>query len=106
MSDTLSEEEMRAALFGNAVASTGEPLRQPLDNLELIRAVKRTSSKPSVSRLRVTLHVTKVYEGPIEVFVHDANTLSSLVAEAEAKAAAKKMKYRYFDVISVKPVQL
>jgi len=56
--------------------------------------------------LRVTLRVTKIYEGPEEVFVYDANTLSSLVAEGEAKAAAKKKKFRYFQVISIEPVQV
>ena len=59
-----------------------------------------------MSRLRVTLRVTKIYEGPEEVFVYDANTLSSLVAEGEAKAAAKKKKFRYFQVISIEPVQV
>jgi hypothetical protein len=54
------------------------------------------------------MHVAKEFEGEEEVFVHDANTLSTLIAEdeAEAKAAAKKKKYRYFNVISVTPVQI
>lgn len=29
MSDILSEEEMRVALFGNAITSAGKPDRQP-----------------------------------------------------------------------------
>lgn len=90
MNDTLSEEEMRQALFGNAVLPArdqGAP--------QLPRVSKRLSA-----RLRVTLHVTKVFEGPEEVFVYDANTLSTLIAEAEAK----RKKFRYFDLVSIKPV--
>lgn len=52
------------------------------------------------------MHVAKEFEGEEDVFVHDANTLSTLIAEAEAKAAAKKKKYRYFNLISLTPVQI
>lgn len=52
------------------------------------------------------MRVAREFEGEEEVFVHDANTLSTLIAEVEAKTAAKKKKYRYFDVISVTPVQV
>ncbi|WP_367599106.1 hypothetical protein [Pseudomonas fulva] len=107
MSDILSEEEMRAALFGNAVMSAGKPDRQPDPKSPLSPpSPKAPSSKPLVSRLRVTLRVTKVYEGPQELFVHNANTLSRLVAEAEAKVAAKKKKFRYFELVSIQPVQV
>ncbi len=47
-----------------------------------------------------------MFEGPEEVFVHDADTLSTLMAETEAKAAARKAKFRFFDVVSIKPVQV
>ncbi|VVO98043.1 hypothetical protein PS903_02638 [Pseudomonas fluorescens] len=53
------------------------------------------------SKLRVTLHVSKVYDGEVEVFVHDSSSLSKLVAEQEAKAAAKNKKYKYLELISV-----
>ncbi|KAA0986305.1 hypothetical protein FQ192_24175 [Pseudomonas sp. ANT_J12] len=53
------------------------------------------------SKLRVTLHVSKVYDGEVEVFVHDSSSLSKLVAEQEAKAAAKKQKYKYLELVSV-----
>lgn len=106
MTDILSEEEMHAALFGGASTATGEPSRHQDYNPLPLPASRTPSTKPLVSRLRVTLHVTKVYEGLLELFVHDVNTLSSLVAEAEAKAAAKKKKYRYFELVSVKSVQV
>jgi hypothetical protein len=53
----------------------------------------------------VTLRVSKEFEGKVEVFTYDANTLSTFVAEQEAKSEAKKKKFRYFDVVSVKPIQ-
>jgi len=53
----------------------------------------------------VTLHVTKDFEGDVSVFIYDANTLSTLIAEQEAKKEAKKKKFKYFDVVSVKPIQ-
>lgn len=107
MSDVLSEQEMRAALFGTAITSVGKPDRQPESKSQLSPPFPPApSSKPLVSRLRVTLHVTKAYEGAQELFVHDVNTLSSLIAEAEAKAAAKKKKFRYFELVSIKPVQV
>lgn len=106
MSDTLSEEEMRAALFGTAITSVGKSDRLPESKSQLSPSPQAPSSKPLVSKLRVTLHVTKVYEGAQELFVHDVNTLSSLIAEAEAKAAAKKKKFRYFELVSIKPVQV
>lgn len=103
MNENLSEAEMRAALFGSAGAPADEPIRQPST---VLQAAKPSRAKRLSSRLRVILHVTKEFEGPEEVFTHDADTLSTLIAEAEAKAAAKKKKYRYFNVISVAPVQV
>ncbi|HBN9869849.1 TPA: hypothetical protein ACP331_003025, partial [Pseudomonas aeruginosa] len=62
------------------------------------KPVQRKSSSP---RLRVTLKVTKTFEGDEEIFTYDANTLSSLIAEQEAKSAAKKKRYKYFEVLSM-----
>lgn len=104
----LSEEEMRQALFGSSTQSDPQPPPKRLD--PGARAKSQASSKSrsfakSVSqKLRVMLHVTKDFEGDVEVFIYDANTLSTLVAEQEAKNEAKKKKFRYFEVISVKPV--
>lgn len=103
MIENLSEEEMRHALFGTAAQhSKGAEIQ--VSGGTASTPVRRP--KGLSSRLRVILHVTKVYEGPQEVFIYDANTLSTLVAESEAKAAAKKQRFKYFDVISVKPAQV
>lgn len=106
MSETLSEEEMRQALFGTAAQRRNESADAQIHVKRTLSPAPRTSSKSLSSRLRVTMRVTKVYEGPEEVFIHDANTISTLMAEAEAKALAKKKKYRYFYVESVMPVQV
>ncbi|MBT2374410.1 hypothetical protein [Pseudomonas fluorescens] len=107
MSAELSEEEMRQALFG----SSNQPiLEAPPKQLEPESLAKRPSPKPRAvakplsPKLRVVLHVTREFEGDVEVFIYDANTLSTLVAEQEAKNEAKKKKFRYFDVVSVKPI--
>lgn len=92
MSEMLSEEEMRKALFGSA----GAPFREAIYQQTVTASGSARRSKALVSRLRVTLRVTKTFEGPEEVFVHDVNplsTLSTLIAEAEAKAAARKRSF-------------
>ncbi len=106
MSDTLSEEEMRAALFGTAARSADESGSQRQPTSSSTTALKPSTPRRLSSRLRVTLRVTKIFEGQEETFVHDANTLSSLVAEGEATAAARKKKFRYFELLSIEPVQV
>lgn len=44
----------------------------------------------------MTLHVTKDFEGDVSVFIYDANTLSALVAEQDAKNEAKKKEIQIF----------
>ena len=104
MRESLTEEQMRQALFGSAQPPRTSVTEQSAPSSNPARKVPR--SKPLSSRLRVKMTVTKVFEGPEETFVYDANTLSSLVAESEAKAAAKKAKFRYFEVVSIQPVQV
>lgn len=104
MSEPLTEEQMRQALFGSAQPLLAPVFEQSAPSSTPARKVPR--SKPLSSRLRVTMRGTKVFEGPEETLVHDANTLSSLVAEGEAKAAAKKAKFRYVEVVSIQPVQV
>ena len=84
---------MRHALFGRAGASTSV---EPPPEVRANRKVGR-------SRLRVTLRVSNEYEGKMFDFVHDADTLSTLLAEQEATKAARK-KYRFVELVSVKPV--
>ncbi|MDB6048827.1 MAG: hypothetical protein JWR17_1573 [Pseudomonas sp.] len=111
MSAELSEEEMREALFGPSSQPDPEPpaeIPEPEIVIELpvpkAKPKARSVSKPLSPKLRVTLHVTAEFEGKEEVFIYDANTLSTFVAEQEAKNEAKKKKFRYFEVISVKPI--
>lgn len=100
MSDELNEEDMRLALFGSPKQSDPVVLAKPQPS-----PTPRLNSKPLSPKLRVTLHVTKDFEGDVSVFIYDANTLSTLVAEQDAKNEAKKKKFKYFDVVSVKPIQ-
>ncbi len=96
MSDVLTEEQMRDALFSGLPPSSFKPRQNP--------AAPKASEQPRPSKLRVTLHVTKVFEGHMDVFVYESNTLSRLVAELEAKNAARKKKYKYIDVVSVQQI--
>lgn len=106
MSNTLTEEEMRRALFG--ASDPAQPITEPKAILQppVARplAPKKASSRPTSPKLRVTLHVTREFEGEGEVFTYDASTLSTLVAEQEAKNAAKKKKFRYYEVVSINPI--
>jgi hypothetical protein len=102
MSDTLTEAEMREALFGGSIETPAKSGKRDPQPASVPKHPSRATAHRSLSpKLRVTLHVTKIDEGPVEVFVHMADTLSTLVAEVEAKAAAKKKKFRYFELISV-----
>lgn len=110
MSTELTEEEMRRALFGEVeLAAPGAIVHQqniaPVGGgpaLPVTRAKKRASIlKGFTPRLRVTLRVGNDFEGQMHELVHDADTLSSLLAEQEAIKAARK-KFRYVEVVSVK----
>lgn len=107
----LTEEEMRRALFGAAEAPAPKHVHIP-DPMEAIpdviivppttAAQKGKVEKAFTPRLQVTLRVGNVFEGETEEVVHEADTLSTLLAEQEAVKAARK-KYRYVDVVSVEP---
>lgn len=108
MTTELTEEEMRRALFGEpeAPASVIAPHEQDtapeiviVEPTEVVK--KKKLSKSFTTRLRVTLRVGNEFEGKMHEIVHDADTLSSLVAEQEATKIAKK-KFRFVEVISVK----
>lgn len=104
MNDLLTEEQMRIVLFGSASPMAREAtaeipiVPQPTPSAQNSKVPTPRSSSP---RLRVTLHATKEFEGDVEVLVHESSTLSTLLAEQEAKQAAKKKKFKYFDVVSV-----
>lgn len=66
-------------------------------------SANRKQAKPFTPRLKVVLQVGNEYEGKTYEFVHEADTLSTLSAQQEAVKAARK-KYRYVEVVSVKPM--
>jgi hypothetical protein len=92
MNKELTEEEMRQALFGNASISA-----------PVSKVAEKRASKTFTPRLRVTLGVSNEFEGKTFEIVHEADTLSTLLAEQEATKVARK-KYRYVEVVSVKPM--
>lgn len=100
MTMNLSEEVMRQALFGSS-RSTPEKVDEAAAVNPARAPVKPVPKKPSSPRLRVTLKVTKVFEGEEEIFTYDANTLSRIMAEQEARNAAKKKRYKYFELVSI-----
>lgn len=118
MSTGLTEDDMRRAL-GLDVPSpatpapvepepTPEPAPAPAP-APVVVAKEPPAPRPKAKRLSpallVTLRVTKEFEGEETLFVHEAKTLSSFDAEQEARKAAAKEKYKYFEVVSIKRVE-
>lgn len=109
MNPELTEEEMRQALFGSAqpeVQVTSPTAQEPLPEIvftkpEGAHAAKKKIAKAFTPRLRVTMRVGNEFEGKTFELIHEADTLSTLLAEQEAVKAAKK-KYKYVEVVSVK----
>ena len=62
---------------------------------------KKKAAKAFTPRLQVTLRVGNEFEGKTFELIHEADTLSKLLAEQDAVKAARK-KYRYVEVLSVK----
>lgn len=107
MNPELTEEEMRRALFGTdqpgvqVVASLAqEPVPEIVFTKPVAAPLKRKVAKAFTPRLRVTLQVGNEFEGKTYELIHNADTLSTLLAEQEAVKVARK-KYRYVEVISV-----
>ena len=107
MSADLTEEEMRRALFGTAQPEhqlPAAPLQEPdvvFTKPVAAPAAKKKMGKAFTPRLRVTLRVGNEFEGKTYELIHEADTLSSLLAEQEAVKSARK-KYKYVEVVSVK----
>jgi len=79
-----------------------EPVEEVVLSKPLVApAAKKKVAKAFTPRLKVTLRVGNEFEGKMHEFIHEADTLSSLLAEQEAVKAARK-KYRYVEVVSVK----
>jgi hypothetical protein len=112
MTNELTEEEMRRALFGAAQAPAPAQVQVPhvMDDIPDVVIVppapatkKRKSARAFTPRLRVTLRVGNEFEGETHALVHEVDTLSTLLAEQEATKAARK-KFKYVEVVSVKPM--
>jgi hypothetical protein len=107
MNTELMEDEMRRALFGDSEPSAPAINSDVQDTVPDVVmqpvkvAKKKTVSKGFTPRLRVTLCVGNEFEGEMHEMVHEADTLSSLVAEQEATKTARK-KFRFVEVVSVK----
>lgn len=108
MNPELTEEEMRRALFGAAESiaqGSAFPMQKPLSERVITqpsRAIeKKKVAKAFTPRLRVTLRVGNEFEGKMHEMIHEADTLSTLLAEQEATKAARK-KFRFVEVVSVK----
>lgn len=110
MNTELTEEEMRRALFGES--EFPEPVinshvQNPAPDVVIVQPVKEAkkskASKNFRPKLRVTLRVGNDFEGKMNEIVHDADTLSFLLAEQESTKKARK-KFRYVEVVSVKSI--
>lgn len=105
MNEDLSEEEMRRALFG----SPGKEAALKATHLEVTSDQQHVSKSRKASilrspKLRVTLRVMSEFEGKAETLIYDASTLSSIVAEQEAKMQARKKKFKYFELVSIESI--
>ena len=108
MKTELSEEEMRQALFGVSDPVVPAVVEDQTDSApevvippKVLPKKAQKTSKGFTPRLRVTLRVGNEFEGQMHEIIHEADTLSSLVAEQEATKAARK-KFRFVEVVSVK----
>ena len=108
MNTKLTEEEMRRALFGDSESpapAINSHVQDSVPDVVIVQPVKAAKNK-KVSKsftpwLRVTLRVGNEFEGKMHEMIHEADTLSSLVAEQEATKTARK-KFRFVEVVSVK----
>ncbi|WP_460059385.1 hypothetical protein [Pseudomonas sp. S2_A05] len=107
MNEEWTEEEMRQALFGNAEISAPvstapvEEIQPHVAAVPVSKGAKKKAPKAFNPRILVTLLVSNEFEGRTLEIVHEADTLSTLLAEQEATRAARK-KFRYVEVVSIK----
>lgn len=108
MNAELMEEEMRRALFGGSESHIPAANTQRLDTAPdvvitqpVMVTKKEKLSKSFTPKMKVTLRVGNEFEGKMHEMVHEADTLSSLVAEQEATKIAKR-KFKFVEVMSVK----
>ena len=109
MSTGFTEDEMRKALgldlpAAATPATPPAPAPTPAAPKAAAPAPKpapRASVKRRGPMLRVSLHVSKVFDGEETLFVHDSKLLSRFDAEQEAKKALAKAGFKYFVVDSI-----
>lgn len=107
MNPELTEEEMRRALFGAdepVAQDNAPPVQKSLTDIVIAQstkvAEKKKVAKAFTPRLKVTLRVGNEFEGQTHEMVHEADTLSTLLAEQEATRVARK-KFRFVEVVSI-----
>ncbi|MFL1490015.1 hypothetical protein [Pseudomonas antarctica] len=107
MNPELTEEEMRRALFGAdepVSQNNAPPVQKPRTDIVITQsakvAEKKKIAKAFTLRLKVTLRVGNEFEGKTYEMIHEANTLSTLLAEQEATRVARK-KFRFVEVVSI-----
>lgn len=110
MTTELTEEEMRRALFGGyepPIPAICTHRRHLGAEVVVVEPPKLAKKKPVLKgftpRIRVTLRVGNEFEGEMHEMLHEADTLSSLVAEQDATKIARK-KFRFVEVVSVESV--
>ncbi|MEB0204409.1 hypothetical protein [Pseudomonas sp. CCC3.1] len=109
MSTGFTEDEMRKALgldlpAAATPATPPAPAPTPAAPKAAAPAPKPAPRAPVKRRgpmLRVSLHVSKVFDGEETLFVHDSKLLSRFDAEQEAKKALAKAGFKYFVVDSI-----
>ena len=107
MSSGFTEDEMRRALCLDTATHSSPSTPQPTQPVTKAKSEPRVVGKPKLlsPKLRVTLLVSKEFEGETVELTHDADTMSHSDAEQQAKGIAKKAKYRFFDLVSIKPFE-
>ena len=110
MSAGFTEDDMRRALGLDLPAAPVQPEVEPAP-AKTTPAVKKAPApakaqspapkKRSGPILRVTMRVTKVFDGDETKFVHDSKDLSRFNAEQEAKKALAKAGFKYFELESI-----
>ncbi|NMZ98311.1 hypothetical protein [Pseudomonas lundensis] len=104
MSTGFTEDEMRRAL--GLDTPTLAPAPQPEPELPPVapapvKAADRAPVKRRGPVLRVTMNVSKEYDGEVTQFIHDSKSLSRFDAEQEAKKALAKAKFKYYELASI-----
>lgn len=107
MSSGLTEEEMRRALgLDKFSPSTPSSLKTSIAPSPVTEPDRRPQpkAKARTPKLRVTLRVSKVFDGETELFHYEADTLSRFDAEQQAVAQAKRDKFRFFELVDIKAI--